>query len=982
MSGTDVSTSLFSTDQSSDCAGVNQYAGQRIGLFSTGRSLLQGPQSFLRHTLLCLALMPVISFGQATRPLTAQNEESLLKALLVVKSEDEAKLLLRSNRQLVTDDLWKRLKEELTKAYKSGDSSRSLFLYGIGKQIAEEMNDKPRLALILDKIGKVYLWIEDYGKAQDHSRQSLKLAEELKDDQRTLSVLLTLGAISTWQGEYNEALAELQKALALSTESNERESRADALSSIGHIYSLTGNYAQAFQFYNDAMDIVRVLNQKKKLQDLLAGLGVLYAEQGDYEKMSHYLDQALRIARETRDQTGIATVLIDLGIANREQGNIEKALQNLQEGLRTAEEIKSSGLVIDSQTALGSVYRLLGKYNLALDYLDRSCKAAEQIGDRAQVAVILGQIGELYNAEGEYSKAVEFSDRAVSLASQINLPEIAYLALTMKGKAHAALNEHDACQKAPQKAISTIEHLRTQVSGGEQDYQRFFQKRISPYHAMVSSLLAQNKPSEALDFAERAKARVLLDVLRNGRIAINKSMGHDEQAEERRLYGEVVSINARLRSERMAQPVNANRIGELESKLQTARNAYETFQTRVYAAHPELRGKRGQLPLFTIEDAGALVSEMRNAILEYVVTDEQTLLFVLRRDSKARSKAVDVKIHQIDITKSDLSNLIERHRSLLSTNHPGFRRTGRQLYDLLVKPAEAYLKAKTTICIIPDGPLWNLPFQALQTESDQYILELYAIYYAPSLQVLREMRKRSEKLKPPLSKSKDSSAESKEALYAIGNPAFGREALARAVALRNSTFVSLPETEKEVRTLAAEVYEPQASIVRVGDAAREETVKAEMGKYRVLHFASHGVFDDRNPLYSYIVLAPGSDSKEDGLLEAWELMGMDLKAELAVLSACDTARGRVGDGEGMIGMTWALFVAGVPTMVASQWQVPSERTTNLMLAFHRNLIGGSVKKISKAEAWRRAALGMITDPRYRMKPYYWAGFVVVGDGGN
>ncbi len=100
-----------------------------------------------------------------------------------------------------------------------------------------------------------------------------------------------------------------------------------------------------------------------------------------------------------------------------------------------------------------------------------------------------------------------------------------------------------------------------------------------------------------------------------------------------------------------------------------------------------------------------------------------------------------------------------------------------------------------------------------------------------------------------------------------------------------------------MRPLAAEVYGPQASLVRVGEAAREETVKAEMGKYRVLHFASHSVFDDHNPLYSYIVLAPGGDSKEDGLLEACELMEMDLKAELAVLSACDTARGRVGDGE-------------------------------------------------------------------------------------
>lgn len=141
------------------------------------------------------------------------------------------------------------------------------------------------------------------------------------------------------------------------------------------------------------------------------------------------------------------------------------------------------------------------------------------------------------------------------------------------------------------------------------------------------------------------------------------------------------------------------------------------------------------------------------------------------------------------------------------------------------------------------------------------------------------------------------------------------------------------------------------------------------------------MLDDKNPLYSYLVLAPRTESKEDGLLEAWELMRMDLKAELAVLSACDTGRGRIANGEGLIGMTWALFVAGVPTTIASQWQVPSESTSRLMVGFHRGLFEHG-KRISKAIAWRQAVLEMTRDPRYRTKPYYWAGFVVVGNGGE
>ena len=218
--------------------------------------------------------------------------------------------------------------------------------------------------------------------------------------------------------------------------------------------------------------------------------------------------------------------------------------------------------------------------------------------------------------------------------------------------------------------------------------------------------------------------------------------------------------------------------------------------------------------------------------------------------------------------------------------------------------------------------------------------------------------------------------------YAVGNPDFGGEAVKKAEVERNDPFVPLPETEKEVNTISAHVYGASSSKVRIGEAALEGAIKSEIGEYQVLHFATHGVFDDKNPLYSYLVLAPGRDTNEDGLLEAWELMKMDLKADLAVLSACDTARGKVGLGEGLIGLTWALFVAGVPTTIASQWEVPSQSTTRLMVAFHKAREPVSGRHLSNAEAWRRAALTMMKNPRYRNKPYYWAAFVVVGDGAH
>jgi CHAT domain-containing protein len=136
-------------------------------------------------------------------------------------------------------------------------------------------------------------------------------------------------------------------------------------------------------------------------------------------------------------------------------------------------------------------------------------------------------------------------------------------------------------------------------------------------------------------------------------------------------------------------------------------------------------------------------------------------------------------------------------------------------------------------------------------------------------------------------------------------------------------------------------------------------------------------------MFSHLTLAHvAGGSNEDGLLEAREILTMDLHAELAVLSACQMARGWVGKGEGVIGMSWAFFVAGVPTTVASQWKVDSASTTDLMIDFHRRLAtqrSSARPKEPKAESLRQAALTLLRTDRYK-HPFYWAGFVMVGNG--
>jgi CHAT domain-containing protein len=266
-----------------------------------------------------------------------------------------------------------------------------------------------------------------------------------------------------------------------------------------------------------------------------------------------------------------------------------------------------------------------------------------------------------------------------------------------------------------------------------------------------------------------------------------------------------------------------------------------------------------------------------------------------------------------------------------------------------------------------------LPVQALQTPPGRFVIEDYTVVYVPSLTVLRETIKgRSKKDKP----------EAGSTLLAIGNPALGVEALARTKTLLMDEELSpLPEAARQVLALQR-MYGSRRSKTYIGAEAREDRFKSEASKYRILHLATHGVLNDHSPMYSYLMLAQANNGKEDGLLEAWELMGLDLRAELAVLSACETARGRVGKGEGMIGLTWALFVAGVPTTVVSQWKVRSDSTTELMVEFHRRLRSQSARSSAgrgAATALREAALKVKGNRRYR-HPFHWAGFIVVGEG--
>jgi len=339
--------------------------------------------------------------------------------------------------------------------------------------------------------------------------------------------------------------------------------------------------------------------------------------------------------------------------------------------------------------------------------------------------------------------------------------------------------------------------------------------------------------------------------------------------------------------------------------------------------------------------------------LEYAVSAAQVMVFAVTISPV--SYAPSVRIFRLPINSKDLSTKVESFRRHLADRNPLFANASRDLYNLLIKPAEAHLIGKKRLCIIPDVFLWDLPFQALQNTARRYLIEEKPIFFAPSLSVLVEMSGQPSRLRKEFS------------LLALANPTLSKSV--------TSKLGPLPEAETEVKELNKLNLGP--SKIAIGDSATESLLKTESKNYGVLHLATHGVLNNSNPLLSHLVLAPDKDN-EDGILEAYEIMRLNLNADLAVLSACETARGRIGAGEGVVGISWAFFLAGCRSTVVSQWRVHSDSTAKLMAQFYRNIVETTPRiKIDKSQALRQASLDILRDPRYG-HPFYWASFVIVG----
>ncbi len=872
-------------------------------------------------------LISVSELWSAEPPPSAKDNDikTLARELAAAPNEDvRDALLAKAPPDLLADH---QLRIELTdlefKLTLQGDYTGAETLGRFIVRFAAKQHDEEGVATGKLQVAAALREFGDEAEAMKLLQESLAYFEKNPGDSRGLvRAAQSLGVVYLYRSDFSHALINLEHALSVARKIGFREGVIPSLNSMGEVYRAQGQPERALRLYQEAREVVND-DHAWNMAFIFNNMGQCYEAMGDTAKAIDFINRARAIAEKVNFRPRVATSLAVLGNLHLQRSEWDEAQKNYEASLSLSRELRDKS---------GEARALLGLANLA-------------------------------RAKGDLAASLEPATRAGDIYATMRQRADVANAQTTIGRSLHDLGRDEEARDAFTKAIAEIEHVREQVAGGPVEAEEFFARKLEPYREMVSIFAGENRLADALAVSEKASARVLLDILNGNRPERDERRSEMERNRQHELDRNVAELNHALKQASDAPQPDQKKIQELEVQLTKARDEREGFATEL-----STRDRNGR-PLPSVEPAtlpeiAPLLSGGKIALLKFIVREQTTSIFVIHEVDHN----VKIELFSVQAARSDLAKRANELREKLAGRALDWQEPAANLYNLLLRDSESAWSAAASLVIIPDGPLWELPFQVL-TKGNRCLIEERSISYAPSISVLAHNR-----AKKTLSSKSDR-------LFAVGNPAVGdlRKPFAKKVendhVLMDEKWQPLPAAEKQVLELQ-KIYSPAQSKVFTGADAREEIVKREAGEFDILHFATHGILNDHAPLYSYLLLSQAAPSgEEDGLLEAWEVMHMKLHARLAILAACETARGQISAGEGMIGLSWALLVAGCPTTIVSQWKVESDSNTDLMLDFHRQLRAG----LSSAEALRQASLTLKKNPQYR-HPFYWAPFIVVGQG--
>ncbi len=725
---------------------------------------------------------------------------------------------------------------------------------------------------------------------------------------------LGIASLETLYGKFDEGIVLAREAYATFEAAGDARGLAGALQHLGNLHVGAGKNVEAAAYFRRCAAIP----DGGRKPFCLEHLGQTLESLGQYREAMATLREAIAAAIAANDRNVQAGALAGIGDLYASEGNGELAVSYHQKAIEMFRELDNKPMVSMTLNNLGISYNLMGRADRALEVYRENLALMERLNYTRGINVSKLNIAATLTTLGRYEEAAPILVELLPAYERVNDPNARANVLRLlaevdqrRGNLSAAL---ETALKAAAERSDDVKDLwlnRTLVGQLYRKLGRFDEARTWLTGAIdtIESMHGHSTGGQVHFFDERSEAYAEMALVTMGEGRIEEAFQYAER------YRSRVLIDV-LRSDR---------------------------------SHDST--ERGTLPRATVREIASHLP--REAVLvEWLVTEEKTYAFVIAGEK--------IEVRAIDVGRDELARRAESFRELLAGRRPDFRKSARALHQTLIAPVADLLAKRRTWILVPDGPLWNLPFQALLDPRGTYLAEQAAIVYAPSVAAWMEMSR-----DPQAAMTGD-----RRDLLAFGNPT---TPAAAGVEGMRSSLGPLPEAEMEVKS-AARFYGADSEVY-VRDEATEERFKAEAPRFRVLHVAAHGVLNDASPMHSYLLLAAGGSKSEDGYLEAGELMQMDLGAELVVLSACDTARGKYAAGEGIIGFSWALFAARCRTQVVSQWKVDSAATSVLMRNFHRNVRSDPTRA---ASALQKTIVSMLKTKEYR-HPFYWAGFVVLGD---
>jgi CHAT domain-containing protein len=647
---------------------------------------------------------------------------------------------------------------------------------------------------------------------------------------------------------------------------------------------------------------------------------LLYWTLTDLDKALVYAEQALSTAKRVDIRTEIASSHNNLGLMLRDRGRIEASIEQFTLAKAIDEKLNSRwGLGYDHRN-IGISLMKLGRHADAQANFEAAERHSAAINNVDNWVKALLELGNVHRETGGYETAIDYYQRTYDLSRQHHMKEVLWRAAAGHGAVLRLIGRKEEAVGRYADAVGIVESMRAALK--IEEFRNSFQTKTEDlYRDTITLLIELGRPGEAFNYLERSRSRSFIDLLGNQKLKVKTERDQQE-------LDQIMTLQAQLDASLRELASFETPPQDLVDRVRKTKAAYEEALVQLKRSSPQLSSFVAVDPLRQ-EQVQALL-EPGVGLLSYKVTGDKVYIWLVT--------ASGTKFFEVPTAAGEIELLVRAYRERVQRLESVSEELGR-LSKLLIAPALANLAGLRYLGIIPDGPLHFLSFAAL-SGPEGALIDTYPLFYSPAASVLQfTFAKRS--------------ATKLTKVLAIGNPDLG-----------NYNY-QLPLAELEARSIRWDF--PDLDVL-VGAKATKEWIVDNIANYGVIHLATHGEFDDLNPLLSSLWLA--SQNPSNRRLTVREVFGLNIQADLVTLSACQTGLGKLEAGE-LIGLNRAFIYAGTHALVSALWRVDDLATSVLMKHFYRNYA-----KMDKATSLRQAQLLVKKEFPH---PAYWAGLALVGD---